>query len=53
MGQNLDPSEMTLEDVIARLRVADPARFREVMNDLKIAGSEPNWHQMEYMDTIS
>lgn len=49
----MDPFELTLDDVMARLKVADPIRFREVMDDLKFSGSDPSWYQMYYTDHVS
>ena len=38
---------------MSRLKVADPGSFREVMEDLKMAGSDPSWYQMFYTDQIN
>jgi len=34
MRANLDPNSLTVDDIMARLKIADPTRFRDVMNDL-------------------
>ena len=31
----MDPSSLTLNDVMKKLNKEDPSRFREVMNDLQ------------------
>lgn len=39
----MDPSGLTLEQVIAKLKMEDPARYRRTMEDLKWTGEDPNW----------
>jgi len=48
MKAHLDPTSLTLNDVMKKLRSEDPSRFREVMNDLEYDGRDPAWYQMGY-----
>ena len=34
MKANMDPGMMTVDDIMRRLKAADPAKFRDVMSDL-------------------
>jgi hypothetical protein len=33
-----DPSELTVDDIMVKLRRADPTKFRDAMNDLQFEG---------------
>jgi hypothetical protein len=43
MKAHMDPSSLTLNDVMKKLNKEDPSRFREVMKDLEYQGKDPNW----------
>ena len=43
MKAHMDPSSLTLSDVMKKLQTEDPARFRDVMADLEYQGKDPNW----------
>jgi hypothetical protein len=45
MKAHMDPSSLTLSDVMKKLQVEDPAKFRDVMSDLEYQGKDPNWFQ--------
>ena len=34
MTQHLDPSSITMKDIMKKLEMEDPSKFREVMRDL-------------------
>ena len=44
MKAHLDPTSLTLNDVMKKLRTEDPSRFREVMADLEYEGRDPAWY---------
>ena len=44
MKANLDPTSLTIGDIMKKLKKEDEARFREVMEDLSYEGKDPNWH---------
>ena len=46
----MDPSGLTLEQVQAKLKLEDPARYRQAMRDLKYTGEEPNWIKKDFLD---
>ena len=47
MNAHLDPTSMTLNDVMKKLRQEDPSRFREVMEDLEYEGRDPAWYSRQ------
>lgn len=49
----MDPSSLTLNDVMKKLNKEDPSRFREVMKDLEYQGKDPNWFQIEFMEQLN
>jgi hypothetical protein len=46
MRQNLEPGSLTIDDIMQRLKAADPSKFRDCMDDLAIQGTDPNWFKM-------
>ena len=46
MKAHLDPTSLTLNDVMKKLQTEDPSRFREVMRDLEYEGRDPAWYAM-------
>ena len=48
MTAHMDPSSLTLNDVMKKLKGEDPSRFREVMEDLNYEGRDPAWYRMNY-----
>ena len=53
MKAHMDPTSLTLSDVMKKLKSEDESRFREVMADLEYDGSDPNWYKAGLMDQIS
>ena len=53
MNAHMDPSSITLGDMMKKLQREDPSRFREVMTDLEYDGREPIWYQMTYEEQLS
>jgi len=45
MKSHMDPNTLTIDDIMLKLRQADPTKFRDAMNDLQWEGTDPNWHQ--------
>jgi len=52
MQAHMDPTSLTLNDVMKKLRSEDPSRFREVMNDLDYEGRDPAWYKMGYEEQL-
>jgi septal ring factor EnvC (AmiA/AmiB activator) len=48
----MDPTSLTLSDVMKKLKNEDETRFREVMGDLEYDGSDPDWYKAAFMDQI-
>lgn len=40
----MDPGTLTIDDIMMKLRKADPTKFRDAMNDLAYEGQDPNWY---------
>ena len=49
----MDPTSLSLNDVMKKLQNEDPSRFREVMNDLEYEGRDPVWYTMGYEEQLS
>ena len=47
---HVDPSHMTLDEVMRKLSEEDPSSFRHIMDDLKYTGKEPNWHKADFAE---
>ena len=47
---NVNPSHMTLDEVMRKLSAEDPSSFRHIMDDLKYNGKEPNWHKADFAE---
>lgn len=45
MKSHMDPSSISLNDIMKKLRVEDPNNFRQVMSDLEYQGKDPNWYK--------
>ena len=43
MKIHLDPTSLTIGDIMKKLKKEDEARLREVMDDLQYDGKNPNW----------
>ncbi len=52
MRQNMEPGSLTIDDIMQRLKAADPNKFRNCMDDLAIQGTDPNWYKMQLSDEI-
>lgn len=52
MKQHMDPSSISLNDIMRKLRAEDPANFRQVMSDLEYQGKDPTWYQQEFMEAL-
>lgn len=50
MKMHMDPSSLTIGDIMKKLKTEDEARFREVMEDLSYEGKDPNWLNLGIMD---
>lgn len=50
MKLHLDPTSLTVSDIMKKLQKEDAARFREVMEDLSYEGKDPNWHNLDILD---
>lgn len=50
MQAHMDPTSLTLNDVMKKLRKEDPSRFREVMEDLDYEGRDPAWYSKQVQD---
>jgi hypothetical protein len=48
-----DPSELTVDDIMVKLRRADPTKFRDAMNDLQFEGQDPTWYQLQYLEQLN
>lgn len=53
INMHMDPTSLTLNDVMKKLKQEDPSRFREVMSDLEYEGKDPNWLKMNIMDHVA
>ena len=53
MNAHMDPTSLTLNDVMKKLRNEDPNSFRQVMDDLQYDGRDPAWLKMGYEDQLS
>lgn len=53
MQAHMDPTSLTLNDVMKKLRKEDPSRFREVMEDLDYEGRDPAWYSKQVQDQIN
>ena len=53
MKAHMDPSSLTLNDVMKKLQSEDPSRFREVMSDLNYEGRDPEWYRWTYEEQLS
>jgi hypothetical protein len=42
----MDPGTLTIDDIMVKLRQADPTKFRDAMSDLAFEGNDPSWYQM-------
>jgi hypothetical protein len=45
MKMHMDPSSISLNDIVKKLRAEDPSQFRQVMQDLEYQGKDPSWYQ--------
>lgn len=45
MKVHMDPSSISLNDIMKKLRTEDPSNFRQVMSDLEYQGKDPNWYK--------
>lgn len=45
MKSHMDPSSISLNDIMKKLRTEDPNNFRQVMSDLEYQGKDPNWYK--------
>ena len=48
----MDPNGISPELVEARLNAEDPNAYRQLMKDLKVDGSEPEWDKQEMIEGI-
>jgi len=48
----MDPNGISPELVEARLNAEDPNAYRQLMKDLKVDGSEPDWDKQEMIEGI-
>jgi hypothetical protein len=53
MKQHVDPSALTLDDVMIKLRAEDNSKFRKVMEDLKLDGQDPTWFKLNWTDDLN
>jgi hypothetical protein len=53
MKQHVDPSALTLDDVMLKLRAEDNSKFRKVMEDLKLDGQDPAWFKLNWTDDLN
>jgi len=53
MKQHIDPSALTLDDVMLKLKSEDNSRFRRVMEDLKMDGSDPTWFKLDWQEDLN
>jgi dihydroxyacetone kinase DhaKLM complex PTS-EIIA-like component DhaM len=53
MKMHLDPTSLTIGDIMKKLKKEDEARFREVMEDLSYEGKDPNWLNQGIMDQLN
>jgi len=53
INMHMDPTSLTLNDVMKKLKQEDPSRFREVMSDLEYEGKDPAWLKMNIMDHVA
>lgn len=53
MKSHLDPTSLTLSDVMKKLRSEDESRFREVMADLEYEGTDPEWYKRAFMEQLN
>jgi len=49
----MDPTSLTIGDIMKKLKKEDEARFREVMEDLSYEGKDPNWHNQGILDQLN
>lgn len=52
MKAHRDPNSLSLSDVMKKLEVEDPSRFRSVMNDLEYQGKDPAWFQNAFAEQL-
>lgn len=50
MKMHLDPTSLTIGDIMTKLKKEDVARFRQAMEDLEYEGKDPNWQSLGIMD---
>lgn len=50
---HLDPTSLTIGDIMKKLKKEDEARFREVMDDLQYDGKNPNWLNQNINDQLN
>ena len=52
MKAHMDPTSLTLSDVMKKLKQEDECRFREILSDLEYEGKDPNWYKPMFMDFL-
>ena len=52
MKAHMDPTSLTLSDVMKKLREEDNVRFREVLADLDYEGKDPQWYKPVFLDFL-
>jgi len=52
MKAHMDPTSLTLNDVMQKLQTEDPSRFREVMRDLQYEGRDPEWYNSNFEEQL-
>jgi hypothetical protein len=53
MKMHLDPTSLTIGDIMTKLKKEDVARFRQAMEDLEYEGKDPNWQNLGIMDQLN
>ena len=53
MKMHMDPTSLTIGDIMKKLKKEDESRFREVMEDLSYEGKDPNWHNQGILDQLN
>lgn len=53
MKQHIDPSALTLDDVMLKLKAEDNSKFRKVMEDLRMDGQDPAWFKLDWADDLN
>ena len=52
MRAQIDPSSISLNDMMRKLKAEDPNHFRQVMDDLRFRGQDPGWYTQGLVDEM-